>query len=155
MLLATKNNLTGLGEAAKSVSDDRLRQYVNKLQSQEGGKDPNHHKINGNMAWHNRKQPSDHPMNAYFDSLGRDGKKVLADLKNRVPDAFNEVTTSPGNQQQTGNTNGSKAEETQSPPLVRPAASGFMSRIKNTDPKVWYVVGGGFATLTVIAILVK
>jgi len=152
-LLATNNSLS---DAGSQVSNQRLAEYVQKLQAQEGGSDPGKHKINGNMAWWEREQPSDHPMNKYFDSLGRDGQKVLADLKAKVPAAFNSISADQTPDMGKDDNAGTTPDTTQPAP-TQPAntQSGFVSKIMNTDPKVWYVVGGGAATLTLIAILAK
>ena len=78
----------GLGEASGGVTNALLVSYIQRMAEQEGGRLPDQHKLNGNMAWYERSVDPSHPMNQYFDSLGRSGIHVLADLKSRVPQAF-------------------------------------------------------------------
>lgn len=166
VLLGQKYN--GLSDAPAGVTVERLREYVITLKQQEGGRLPDKHKINGNMAWHERAKAPTTPLNQYFDSLGRDGSRVLADLKNRVPEVFglpsntsvdsgdtgntNDESQNSGNDSEskdasTGNNNSSNSND---PVTAKPDS---LSVFEKVDPKVWYGLGGGLGLIVLISIL--
>jgi hypothetical protein len=161
-LLGQKNNYLS---TLSDVSNADLATYVGKLKRQEGGRNPDRHKINGNMAWYDRAKDNSHPMNQYFDSLGRNGAKVLADLKRKVPEAFgiepkaaeaeqseNKPAPSPDQSQKNAATTSVPPAQSENSKQVQISNDDQAGLFGMSQTMTYAAVGGGLLLLTIGAI---
>jgi hypothetical protein len=86
---------SGLGEPAQIISVSAIRKWVQTLKEQENGRNPDVHKINGNMAWYERSGNTDRPIYQLYKHFGKSSSKLLNYVKSAVPEEFGLKQTPP------------------------------------------------------------